>query len=487
MKRFSILPDAWFAGHCTSGNSDKVWAACLAVETDETATAPALAEETELAYLCVYGAHGANLRVEAPQLLPSVQAHKLFQKKRRKKESKGYQPVPFQLFLAAFGHPAGLPLVWPGSPSSLEGEQKAETMEQTSVTPDALDAQARSVFRYPAALVKPLPENQLQLRYADPGYGLTEKVNGERCLLEVEGTQIRAYNRKGRVMLNPPAGAQALTSPDGHWVVDGERLTGKFAGTYVIFDLLEGDHEPLLDLPYQERISLLIDCLHHDGLLKEKRCTPTLRQALANSTIPDLAVLGPVSGASEMQAVYAAVQAEGGEGVIFRKLACSYQDGAEKVKFLADLDAFVFGIQPGHAGGSLRLGVIRPGDQAVVEVGHVRSGLGMPEMKMIQRWVTEGGFPVFTVQYLAARTTGLHLVEPRTSLSLLRTDKDPRDCSSEQFGPEKAPLVAQAIPITGIIVPGMEEETGGQEELALSAPEGGAIRVPNQPQEEIPF
>ena len=137
MHGFHILPDAWFAGHCTSGGSNKVWAACLAIEAEDTTQVPASAVEAgeaELVYLCVYGASGANLRVEAPQMLPAADAHKLYQKKYREKLGKGYHLAPFQPFLPAFGHPAGLPLVWPwpASPSSLEGEQRGDALVQAS-------------------------------------------------------------------------------------------------------------------------------------------------------------------------------------------------------------------------------------------------------------------------------------------------------------------------------------------------------------------
>src|SRR5258708_2977561 len=56
MKHLALLADACHAGHCTTGGSNKVWAACLAVERDQEQTAPlsTLSDATQVVYLCVY-------------------------------------------------------------------------------------------------------------------------------------------------------------------------------------------------------------------------------------------------------------------------------------------------------------------------------------------------------------------------------------------------------------------------------------------------
>src|SRR5216683_2779050 len=92
MKQYHFLPQYTFAGHCTANGSNKIWAACLALEQPgpvEPGT------EINVLLLCVYGRFGGLLRVEAPVMLPYKQAQLLFQKKCREKTGKGYQPIAF--------------------------------------------------------------------------------------------------------------------------------------------------------------------------------------------------------------------------------------------------------------------------------------------------------------------------------------------------------------------------------------------------------
>lgn len=451
MSFLTICPEHQFAGRCTTNGSNKIWTACLAVEQTDPLTAQNLTDASELIYLCVYGPHGGNLRVEAPQRLAREVALKLFQKKCREKIGKGYQAVPFTSLVEAFGHPGGLSLRFPPAEQTAD-ETEAGLPPQQALMPTV------PPFRYTAAVVKPITLDRLQARFRDLHASLSEKVNGERCLLEWDGAELRAYNRKGRLMSAPPEGGRALCRVGCPFVVDGERLTGEHAGTYVLFDVLEWDRKSVVDLPFAERLQLALQSMLRAGLLKDARCTPTYRQARANSLVPNLVVLVPVTGSDDMQAVYEEVGRTGGEGVICRNLPGRYEGCATKYKFLDDIDVFGFDIQEGLAGGSLKLGIVRPSDQAIIEIGHVRAGLSDQDMAVIQRMLQAGQFPVFTVQYLPARTIGLHLVEPRTSLALLRTDKAPSDCTTTQFGPKKAPLIEQATSVKGITLPESEEQ-----------------------------
>ena len=169
--------------------------------------------------------------------------------------------------------------------------------------------------------------------------------------------------------------------------------------------------------------------------------------------VESLSVLLAVRGAEQAQAVIEEVQAAGGEGVVLRRLDAPYPEGGFKYKFLEDLDAFVIGIEPGIAAGSLKLALRRPADGAVIEIGRVRSGLTDADVETVRCLLQRGPFPVLTVKYMPASTIGITLVQPQTSLALLRRDKDARECTTNQFGPQKATCIAQARPIAGITLP----------------------------------
>jgi ATP-dependent DNA ligase len=235
-------------------------------------------------------------------------------------------------------------------------------------------------------------------------------------------------------------------------VVDGERLIRDQAGHYVLFDVLEWDGEDMTTLPYRLRMTRLVRGLHRAGLLKEARLTPTIAQAQANSTTPHLSVLLGVQGEAPTQAVLQEIQAAGGEGVVIRSLDASYAAGGFKYKFLEDIDAFVIGIEPGVSEGSLILGMVRSSDRAIIEVGRVRSGLIDANIQEVRGMLLRGANPVFRVTYLPASTIGIALVQPKTSMDGLRTDKAAKDCTTDQFGTEKAPIIAQARPVSGVRV-----------------------------------
>ncbi|HVU69801.1 MAG TPA: hypothetical protein VHD63_21890, partial [Ktedonobacteraceae bacterium] len=362
MKQLIII-DA-HAGHCTTGTSNKVWTACLAVESEDQpdnvravdlATVP---PNSEVVFLCGHGPYGAALRVEEPRKMSRQAAQNLLRKKWQEKAGKGYAAVAFDPFLPAFGRPWGLPLLLPGTAlSSLNPPAPPVLVE----TPVAGTADPASSFRYTAALVKAVSFDQM-LALVREGYTVSEKANGERCLVAFDGSEMVAYNRRGRRTTVPPEGALALRQLGHPFVVDGERLTRDQAGQYVLFDVLEWNGEDLTALPYRTRLTRLVRGMHRVGLLKEARLTPTIAQARPNSTIPHLSVLLGVQGEAYAQSILQKIQAAGGEGVVIRSLSASYAMGGFKYKFLEDIDAFVIGIEPGVSEGSLILGMVRPSD-----------------------------------------------------------------------------------------------------------------------------
>jgi hypothetical protein len=121
-----------------------------------------------------------------------------------------------------------------------------------------------------------------------------------------------------------------------------------------------------------------------------------------------------------------------------------YDESPLKLKFVADIDAFVIAVSDGIAEGSLKLGVLRPTDQAIVEVANVRSGFTDADIRAIRKMLEQGMRPVFTVTYLPVLTIGIQLVEPRSGMAFLHTDKDTIEYTTDQFRPEKADSIAKA-------------------------------------------
>ena len=457
MKYLQIVSQ--WAGHCKNEKSDKVWAACLAREEEEgdpSVTSSTLTDMTPVVFVRGHGKNGAALIQSEPRQLTWKAAQFVFKEEQKKKMGKGYASVSFAPYVAKLGRPLGLPLVLPSSPAA-SGAPAAPT-PAPQPTPVA---QPATPLRHTAALLKPMAREQLLALLADEGeghpssYGLSEKANGHRCFIDYDGSILRAYNRKGDLVSAPPEQAQALCRLGHPFVIDGERLLGEQAGWFAAFDVLEWKGERLLHMPYRDRMTRLVRGMRAAGLLHSERITPLLRQAWENSTVPGLGVLLAVQGAARAGAVLTEVEATGLEGVVLRHLSAPYAEAGFKYKVLAEVDAFVIGMVPGVSAGSLTLAMVRAEDRAIIEVGHVRSGLNDAEVRAVQTLVEQarqgkGTYPVFRVSYLPASTNGLSLVQPKTSMECLRDDKTPQECTTGQLGSAKAFLVKLAKPVKGV-------------------------------------
>ncbi len=449
-----IITDARRSGHCTTGTRNKVWTACVAVESsepEETVQAVKLAtlpSTAEVVFLCGHGPYGAALRLEEPKNMSCTAAQNLLRKKWQEKAGKGYAAVAFEPFVPSFGKPGGLPLLLPGSALAPTNSPETPTLLGSSVVSTG---ETPSLFRHTAALLKAVTFDQMMTLFSEE-YTVSEKANGERCLIAFDGTEMHAYNRKGHRVSAPPEGAWALRRLGHPFVVDGERLMRDQAGHYVLFDVLEWNGEDITALAYRTRLTRLVRAMHGAGLLKEARLTPTIAQSQQNSPMSQLSVLLGVQGKGRASSVLQEIQVAGGEGVVIRSLGAPYATGGFKYKFLEDIDAFVIGIEPGVSEGSLVLGMVRPSDHAIVEVGHVRSGLTDANIQRVRGMILRGENPVFRVTYLPASTIGMTLVQPKTSMDALRTDKAAHECTTNQFGPEKAAFIAQARPLVGMHV-----------------------------------
>jgi len=426
----SKIIEQW-AGHYLGGGSDKVWSA---------------AYTTDGQFLSTWGRRGAALQRGERPLADEAAAKKLFEKKRNEKMSEGYQAVPFDNL--TYGIPSfdpALVVTTADANANVNAAANGDTAPAT-VAPSV----ARPV--YATSHVMPLELVELEAALADPGYGISEKVNGERCVVACGGGDqpVRAYNRRGIEVSSAPHAALALAGLGCQFVIDGERLTGDKGGHYVAFDLLEWQGENVREWPYKERIAILEQALIEAGLIVSAVAAVTTINTTISTTTANLGLHLLIAEADLTRArkVVAQIQKAGGEGVIVRTLSAPYQAGdtrhVRKFKFLTDLDAIVIGIRPGIATGSATLGLIRPSDGAIIEVGSVRSGLNDSDLIRLAEMLAQGQTPVLKVAYLPIRTVGIKLVEPKTSMRELRTDKLAYECTTDQLGPAKTAMVTAA-------------------------------------------
>lgn len=401
-----VVVECW-AGHYAQGGSDKVWGGAVRGRT----------------FVSMWGRRGAALQRGEKTLKTAEDALKLFRKKAQEKAAEGYKEI-------AFDDPAyGVPALFGATGGAMATVALSPAAPKPSV--------------YVTGHVLPMDEAELEACLASPRHGVSEKINGERCVVACDGATLAAYNRKGQLVSTVPEGARALAALGHPFVLDGERTTGAQAGGYVIFDALEWDGADLRPEPYSRRIEAVRAALLARGLVAA--AGPALD---GDGTGPALltAEAQPDAG----RAVVDAVAARGGEGIVIRTLDAPYVEGdtrhVRKIKFLADLDAFVVRVNPGLATGSVTLGLVRPADGAVIEVCNVRSGLTDADIAALDELVQKGERPVLTVEYLPARTVGVRLVEPkvRTSAGLARGDKEWRECHTTQMGAAKEALFAAA-------------------------------------------
>jgi len=225
------------------------------------------------------------------------------------------------------------------------------------------------------------------------------KWDGQRAIAVVDGGQVRLWARSGRDITNayPELQQMAAALPGSRAVLDGEivafgggqwpsfealqprmhvsspaqaaRLAAELPATYLVFDLLCRDGQPMLDQPYSRRRELLEGL----GLTGSRWQTPP---SFTDAT-----------GAE----VLAVSREHGLEGVIAKRLASRYEPGRRstswiKIKNVRRQEAVVGGWSPGEGGragqiGSLLIGVHGPG--GLQYAGHVGTGFTQQTLAML--------------------------------------------------------------------------------------------------------
>jgi ATP-dependent DNA ligase len=296
--------------------------------------------------------------------------------------------------------------------------------------------------------VLPLRKGDLETLLAHPRRGVTEKVNGRRCVIvgEEDGT-LRAFNRTGGEVA-VPAAALALARLGGSFIIDGEAMERDQAGAFYAFDYLARHGASLRSLPYEERITRLTADLLGAGLIDQ--AGPTVTRMV--STVPGLGLLFPAMTEAEKRAVLAEVEAAGGEGVIFRDLDGPSIPGdtryEQKWKLKGELDVAVLEhqLRGGMVAGTFLIGVRREADGAWIALGNANTGLSRAQFAAVKAAVEAGQPVVLRIEFLSGRTIGISPVEP--VVVEIRTDKPATDCGAAQLvaalGEDRAALIAAA-------------------------------------------
>jgi hypothetical protein len=397
-----------WAGWCHEGSSDKCWSAAL-LSNHQVVTE--------------WGRRGAMTQGGDPQQSATEdEARALYERLVRGKAGTPQRPGKYTT--CGFG---AAPTFVP----TYAGRYGTVSPTGGAGTAPALTAPVSAAKVVSVARVLPLTDPEYRVAVGDPNWGVTEKVNGQRCIARVGDGTVQTYNRSGGATLSVPSALHRLHDCRRSFVLDGERLDGSNAGAYVAFDLLECDGEDYRVRSCGERVAAMRDLLADLGIPHDV----SYRLEAGTSYADRLAALLPVTDAKEP--IVEGLRAAGAEGVIFRDLHAPYTPGdcrsIRKWKFVSDVDCVVVGANNGAAGGSLRLALRRPSDNALIAVGSVRSGLGQADITAIRTRLDRGEQPVIRVTFLPARTVGIALVEPIAASADLRDDKSARECVTDQL------------------------------------------------------
>lgn len=412
-----------FAGHYQAGGSDKVWAGAL------------VTDDKGCAFVSCWGKRGSSLQSSV-----AYGEHRALKKKydakMQEKIVDGYQPIDYN----EYGILTTLRFACP----TLEDNIGVLDIDRVGrVQLPVINPTAQTLARVIVSHVTPIRANITPEQYIEsPAWAMTEKVNGVRFPIEKKSDQLIGYNRKGFAQYDVPEGAKALRNLNMDCLIDGERMEGNQAGQYVMFDLLEVYGESIRHRPYSYRIELLesmIAGMYHI-------------ESFGNPTVtgmgyidPNLRLLTPAISPGSKRKYFDRIEQNGGEGVVFRRLdgpsVAGNTPNEIKVKFTCEIDALICSTNLSKGTASLNLGLIRPSDHQVIDIGSVRAGLTDADVALIEDrlrnhyYMNPPGIMVIKVSFLKARTVGVKLVEPTAWLSDIRDvgDKSFEECTTDQL------------------------------------------------------
>lgn len=247
--------------------------------------------------------------------------------------------------------------------------------------------------------LRPMTASSWDGAFNDPDWAFEIKWDGYRALAFVgpDGSQLRSRSGRDMTASYPTLGDLRRATLAQEVVLDGEVAalddqgravfqdlqTGRGAVTFVVFDVLYIDGTWLLDEPWQRRRARLSAVLSPEG--------------------PPL-VIAPDDLRGEGRALFDAIAARGGEGIVAKRIASSYQPGRRspdwrKIKVRHELEAVIGGYIEGEGsrhGGIAAVLVGQQSDEGLTYLGRVGSGFtdaGSRELRRRLDRLTTGGCP----------------------------------------------------------------------------------------------
>jgi bifunctional non-homologous end joining protein LigD len=244
-----------------------------------------------------YGRRGSGLNISKQTLASEVKAATEFQKKFMEKLNKGYQ-IADGISGNIWGHRI---TVDPGS-----GDTTVTAIMKNDVLLSVTDTSTRRTEKIPSGflpqLLNEISEEEAQQYINDDAWGAQEKKNGRRhtVLIDLVNKEPRAANKLG--FLIPTF--VTFRKPVDSLQLDGEAIGSKL----YIFDILRYNQYSYKDITYRQRFNALVN-FH-------------IQYGNASTEIIPL-----YEGTRAKQRLWDKVKANGGEGVVFKRLDAIHKPG----------------------------------------------------------------------------------------------------------------------------------------------------------------
>ena len=333
-----------------------------------------------------WGRRGANLNKGTKAVdVELAAAEKAYAKVVKQKTRKGYEILTEENKPAEVAPPVG-----EGSASKVAGSQR-ERLAQRAQLLNAVD---------PSAVDGLIGDGDIVAQ---------QKLDGMRVLLHMVEGAVVATNREGQITSISEHVAVAFRgAPDGS-IFDGELVSGQ-KPSYWLFDLISYGDEDLREAGYVERYERLT--------------------AIGVET-DEVTVVPTATSEDEKRRLYAALEAQNAEGIVFKRGDAPYTMGRPasggtqlKLKFVKTADVVI----TENAGNAYRMAVY-DGDE-LRACGKVFAGTTNESRAELDRLLSDGVNPVAEVKYLYA-TDDLILFQP--VFVRLRDDKEASACVLAQL------------------------------------------------------
>lgn len=276
------------------------------------------------------------------------------------------------------------------------------------------------------------------------GYIFDLKIDGIRCVAEVEDGEVRLSSRQGVSLTRQfPEVTEALVAvyPTGKWIFDGEiavddtrglpswprthkraaqqsnlgRWRVELPAIFYVFDILEGDGRDV-----------------HLWTFESRR-----RYLVSEATGWDSAHLRPVLHSSDGAALWEVVCEHRLEGMVAKRSAGMYRDGRSrdwlKIKRTSTVSCLVGGMDAGEGSRASTFGALHlyllDAEGDLVPVGKVGSGFSNQELREVSARMHQPPL-IVEVEHLDVSPDG-QLRQP--VFSRVRDDLTALDCSMEQL------------------------------------------------------